>query len=211
MLNAGSSFVFLRADILLLGVISGASAVSTYGGVADPLVTMGATISIVNVAFLPGLSAAGDDRQRMAVRMLLIDLFLGGALAVALAVTAGPFADNFFGGGESESVDIMRVLAFGLVLRFVNNGLATWLTAAGHQWRRTAIAITAGALNIGVNLVAISLWGYWAAVWTTLGTETLILCLSLIALRTEISTGRRTEAPDLVAGAIREGYGIGPE
>jgi len=211
MLNAGASFMFLRADILLLGVISGTHAVSIYGGVADPLVTMGATIHIVNTAFLPGLSSAGADRQQMAGRMLMLDLVLGAALAIALAVTAGPFADRFFGGGESESVPVLRVLCFGLVLRFVNNGLATWLTAAGHQWRRTAIAISAGALNVGVNVVAISIWGYWAAVWITLGTECLILGLSLLALRSEIFTRRRAEGAGRIGGSLPEGYAIGPE
>jgi O-antigen/teichoic acid export membrane protein len=210
MLNAGSSFVFLRADILLLGVISGTHAVSIYGGVADPLVTMGATISIVNVAFLPSLASAGPERQRLAGRMLVVDLVLGASLALLLAATAGIFADRFLN-GESESVEVLQVLCFGLLLRFVNNGLATWLTAAGHQWRRTTIAIAAGGFNIVVNVVAISLWGYWAAVWVTLVTECLILGLSLVALGTEMSTAGRTRDAEGVGLPVKEGYGIGPE
>jgi O-antigen/teichoic acid export membrane protein len=203
--------VFLRADILLLGVISGTHAVSIYGGVADPLVTMGATISIVNVAFLPSLVSAGDERPRLAGRMIALDLVFGVTLAIILAAVAEPVADRFIGGAEAESVDILRVLCFGLALRFVNNGLATWLTAAGHQWRRTAIAIAAGAFNLSVNLVAISIWGYWAAVWVTLGTECLILGLSLLALGTEMSTAGRTRSPEGVVLPVTEGYGIGPE
>jgi O-antigen/teichoic acid export membrane protein len=211
MLNAGSSFVFLRADILLLGAISGTSAVSIYGGVADPLVTMGATIHIVNTAFLPSLSGGGAERPRMAARMLVVDLALGGALAVVLAVTAGPFAERFFDGGESASVDVLRVLSFGLVLRFVNNGFATWLTGAGLQWRRTAIAIAAGVFNIAVNLVAISIWGYWAAVWATLATELLIMGLSVLALRPEIWARSKEVGAEGMMVAVPKGYGIGPE
>ena len=211
MLNAGSSFVFLRADILLLGVISGTQAVAIYGGVADPLVTMGATISIVNVAFLPSLASAGAERPRLAGRMIALDFVFGVTLAIILAATAEAVADGFFGRGESESVEILRVLCFGLALRFVNNGLATWLTAAGHQWRRTAIAIAAGTFNISVNLVTISIWGYWAAVWVTLATECLILGLSLVALRSEMSPQPSRDDAERVGSPVVEGYGIGPE
>jgi O-antigen/teichoic acid export membrane protein len=209
MLNAGSSFVFLRADILLLGVLSGTTAVSIYGGVADPLVTLGATVHIVNTAFLPNLSSSGAERPRIAGRMLLLDLALGGVIALTLALTAGPFAERFFEGGESASVDVARVLSFGLVLRFVNNGFATWLTGAGLQWRRTVIAIGAGVFNITVNLVAISIWGYWAAVWSTLATEVLILGLSVIALRPEIAPAKGSSEAAMVP--VPKGYGLGPE
>jgi O-antigen/teichoic acid export membrane protein len=165
----------------------------------------------VNTAFLPGLSSAGEERPRLAAKMLGLDLAIGLALALLLALSAEPAADRFFGDGEAASVDVLRVLCFALVLRFVNNGLATWLTAAGHQWRRTMIAITAGSFNIVVNLVAISIWGYWAAVWTTIATECLILGISALALRGEVSVAGREPRGETTTAPAVEGYGLGRE
>jgi O-antigen/teichoic acid export membrane protein len=143
--------------------------------------------------------------------MLGLDLGIGLALAITLAVIAEPFADRFFDSGDSASVDVLRVLCIGLVFRFVNNGLATWLTAAGLQWRRTVIAIGAGVFNVSVNLVAISLWGYWAAVWTTIATEALILGVSMFALRSEIAVREpRATSAEPATEPIR-GYNLGPE
>jgi O-antigen/teichoic acid export membrane protein len=211
MVNTGSSFIFLRADILLLGAISGTHAVTVYGGVADPLVTLSATVHIVNTAFLPGLSASDADRRRLAGRMLGIDLLLGCSLAVLVLLLAGPVTDRFLDENAETSANVLRVLSLGLVLRFVNNGLATWLTASGRQWRRTAIAITAGVFNLSANLVTIPIWGYWAAVFVTIATEGLILALAACALRPEWYGKPLAGIGKPVGNAVVEGYNLGPK
>jgi O-antigen/teichoic acid export membrane protein len=192
MINAAASFVFLRADIILLGVLSGAVAVSVYGSVADPLVTLSATVHVINTAFLPGLASAGsDERPPLARRMLGLDLLIGCILAALVFFGAEPFVATVLNEEDTASAVVLRVLSVAIALRFISNGLATWLTASGHQWRRTAIATFAGVFNVLVNIIAIPLWGYWAAVGTTIVTEALILCLSIAAVRPEwhMSTG----------------------
>ena len=212
MLNAGSAFVFLRADILMLGALSGTHSVAIYGAVADPLVTLSSTVHIVNTAFLPGLAAERSERRGLGGRMLGFDLVLGCSLALIVLLGAGTFTQHFLGPDHEGSADVLRVLAVAVALRFVSNGLATWITASGHQWRRTIIATGAGIFNIVANLIAIPIWGYWAAVWTTLITEVLILAFSFIVLREDWSSeGAKTGRQEAASGAVIEGYGVGPD
>jgi O-antigen/teichoic acid export membrane protein len=210
MINAGASFVFLRVDILLLGALSGANAVLVYGVVADPLVTIGATVHVANTAFLPALSSArADERPHLARRMLTLDLIIGVALAVIVFIGADFFVTEILEQPDSSSVTVLRVLSLTIAMRFVSNGLATCLTAAGHQWRRTAIATAAGVFNVVLNLATIPLWGYWGAVGSTVATETLILGVSMVALRPEWFAGRGYATS--VRTAATEGSQFGPD
>jgi len=191
LLNAVGSYVYLRMDILILAALAGTQAVAIYGGVAEPLVTLGTAAYILNASFLPKLSRAfGVEPSgflRLARNMMGLNVAAGGALAVVAFFGAGEFVNRVLGGEFAPAADVLRVLSVVVALRFVNNGMATWLTAAGRQWHRTLLILGAAGLNIGLNLMAVPIWGYWGAVWSTLATEASLLGLFAWLLRSDIA------------------------
>ena len=207
LLNALGSYAYLRVDILILAAIAGTQAVAIYGGVADPLVTLGAAAHVLNAAFLPKLADSfGVDRprfQRLGRNMIAVNLVAGAAIAGVVFVGAGEFVGRLLGADLAAAADVLRVLSVVIVLRFLNNAMATWLTADGRQWHRSALVLGAAALNICLNLITVPIWGYWGPVWSTLATEALLLLLFSWLLRSEIAMAfgwRRLEL-ERVAGA----------
>jgi len=207
-LNALGSYLYLRVDIVLLGAISGSLATGIYGSVADPMVSLTAFVYVVTRAFLPSLSKdfAVEPRrfQGLVRRMLLLNLALGGVLSATVFLGSGPFVSLAFGDQLAPAATVLRVLSAAIVLRFFNSGLATWLTASGRQWHRASAILGAAGFNIVVNLIAIPVWGYWAAAWSTVATEVVLLGVFLWLLRPRISTSPVTTVREAFALASLE-------
>lgn len=211
-LQAVGSYLYLRVDIVLLGVISGAGMTGIYGAVADPLVSLTALIYIITRAFLPSLSRCFKDQperfDRLTRRMLLLSLALGSLTGVVVFLGAGPFVSIAFSSEFAPAADLLRILSLSVALRFLNSGLATVLTAAGQQWRRTVAVGAAAVFNILLNLLTMPFWGYWAAAWTTVGTEVLLLLLLLGLLRSHALEGSRWMPRLLAPVAARQGSDV---
>lgn len=191
-LNAIGSYVYLRLDILLLGAIAGSISAGVYGSVAGPLVSLTAAAHVLSSAFLPSMSRAWGNHParfaQLAKKMMLVDICGGAVVAAAIFFGAGRIVSIAFGNDVTpDAADILRVLSIVVFLRFFNNGLATWLTASGRQWDRTKAIMSVAGLNLVLNLAAIPVWGYWAAVWSTIACEAVLSVVVLSLLRSELS------------------------
>lgn len=189
-LHSVGSLVYLRLDILLLGALAGSRSVSMYGSVADPLVSLTSGIQALNSAFAPSLSrafgVASSRFYRLVQTMLVLDVSAGVLLASVVFLGAERIVSVAFGSDFAPAVGVLRILSAVIVFRFVNNGLGTWLTAAGRQWQRAKIVLCIAVLNVGLNILTIPIWGYWAAAWSTVASETIQFILLLWYLRGEV-------------------------
>ena len=214
-LNAVGSYLYLRVDIVLLGVISGSLATGIYGSVADPLVSLTSVVYIITYAFLPSLSKAwGDEPERykfLVKRVLVLNLGLGTLLAVAVFLGSGLYVSLAFGPELAPAAGVLRVLSAAIALRFLNSALATWLTASGRQWYRTTGTLAAAGLNVVVNLVTIPIWGYWAAAWSTVATEAVLSGLLLWFLRSEIWLRPGERGRDMSGVVVHAGSNTRPD
>ena len=208
-LNGIGSFLYLRMDLLLLGVISGSVATGVYGGVADPMVSLTSMVFIITRSFLPSLSRAyGEDNKRFSslVRsMVIINVCVGLALTIVVFIGSGLFVSLAFGGELEGAAPLLRVLSLAIVFRFFNSGLATWLTASGRQWQRTTAIMSGAAFNIVVIVITIPIWGYWAAAWATVATEFAILAVLVWFLRAELPLLSWGTRANVVPATVAEG------
>jgi O-antigen/teichoic acid export membrane protein len=100
------------------------------------------------------------------------------ALAIALA-GAEPIVRLLFGAEFADAAPALPVLMATLVV--VSIGYLTGYLIVAYQLQRKFVTIAAGALvlNVAANLALVGSYGFMAAAWITLGTEVLVMSLSL--------------------------------
>jgi O-antigen/teichoic acid export membrane protein len=194
MLNGLLVAVFFRFDTFLIRAFGDALAVQRY---TMPYQVLGIAMIlppiIVNAVF-PLLSRrAGEERVRLAqaqqttLRALLL---LALPLAMALSVLAVPLVMLFTGDNAPDyllggSALVLAITAWFLPLSFVN-GLNQYLLIAIDQQRAITLAFAIAAIsNLGLNLLAIPLFGLVGASVVTILTEVVLYVVLLRALRRE--------------------------
>lgn len=109
-------------------------------------------------------------------------------LALALAAVAGtfvlaPLLVNLVSSPQfAPSVPLLRVLAIGLFLAFLNHVTGFSLVALGRQKIYLGVAASALIFNVTANWVLIPVFGATAAAWVTVGTEGLVQVLTLVLI-----------------------------
>jgi O-antigen/teichoic acid export membrane protein len=100
------------------------------------------------------------------------------ALAISLA-GAEPIVRLLFGAEFADAAPALPVLMATLVV--VSLGYLTGYLIVAYRLQRQFVAVAAGALvlNVGANLALVGTYGFMAAAWITLGTEVLVMSLSL--------------------------------
>jgi O-antigen/teichoic acid export membrane protein len=100
------------------------------------------------------------------------------ALAIALA-GAEPIVRLLFGAEFAEAAPALPVLMATLVV--VSIGYLTGYLIVAYRLQKPFVAIAAAALvlNVAANLALVGSYGFMAAAWITLGTEVLVMSLSL--------------------------------
>lgn len=102
-------------------------------------------------------------------RFFKVLLLLGWPLTVGTFVLVHPIGRLFHLFAKSEPS--LRILAFGIVFLFCNSAFYAMLNAINRQHLNAWATGLAAAINIGLNLVFIPLYGYLAASTTTVLTE----------------------------------------
>jgi O-antigen/teichoic acid export membrane protein len=134
-------------------------------------------------------------------RFFKVLVLLGWPLSVGTFVLVHPIGRLFRLYPQSEPA--LRILAWGIVFLFVNSAFTAMLMAIDRQdlfaWA-TGIAV---AVNVGLNLVLIPTFGYFAASATTVVTEAAFSVAGWwFVRRTEVLPWLRLSWRTLVAGAV---------
>ncbi|MGH7912402.1 MAG: polysaccharide biosynthesis C-terminal domain-containing protein, partial [Candidatus Dormibacteraceae bacterium] len=146
--------------------------------------------TMLSVAF-PVLSVMWkekDPRLKWAVERLWKGLLAAGwpvAVGCVLLAPAFRFIYNY---GPSEPS--FQILSGGIVFMFVTNTFIGALNAIDRQSSFAWAAFWSMVFNIAANLVAIPLWGYIGASWTTILTEVFLSAVGFFLLRRHLFTLR---------------------
>ncbi len=127
----------------------------------------------------------GPRRFLQSFKKTLGLLFVGGVSAGILGIIFAPFVIGFFGGNEfAYSVPILRILMGGVVLFFLSQPISWFLVILKSQKFLPWIYLASALVNLGLNLVFIPKYSFFAAAYITLFSEFVILILlSLFAIR----------------------------
>jgi O-antigen/teichoic acid export membrane protein len=183
--------IYVRIDVILLSLIAGDVSTGLYAAAQRVIGVFSFLPAAIAAATLPALSAPEHTKESMTrdVEQMVKYLFI---LSLPLAIGFGLQADVvvalLYGEAYRDAAPALAILAWTLVMTFVNHGLSTTLVAL--QRERTVTAIVAGGalFNVLANVAAVPLWQHVGASATTLATELLIAMLGLRAVRRRLST-----------------------
>lgn len=116
-----------------------------------------------------------SDPSRLSVaynRFFKVLVLLGWPLTVGTFVLVHPINQIFNRSGAfAQSEPALRILAFGIVFLFANSAFYAMLNATNRQGLNAWATALAAAINVGLNLAMIPLFGYLGASTVTVVTE----------------------------------------
>jgi O-antigen/teichoic acid export membrane protein len=163
---AGINFVaivYARVDIVMLSVLSTSSKVAFYT-VPYGLVRLSWLLpSVISAAFFPLLSRRLQtdraDAQYLFFLVVRVFLLLSVPISILLALSAPTLLPFVFGDSYSHSTAVLQIMAWTSVLGFQNYIL--WYGVLASRGERAVFLIQIAGLivNVGINAVAIPLYG----------------------------------------------------
>ncbi|HXF60723.1 MAG TPA: polysaccharide biosynthesis C-terminal domain-containing protein [Caldilineaceae bacterium] len=184
LLSDAAALVYMRADLVLVGLLLGPAGASIYGP----------ALSVLNVALIvptslfytavPSLAQAfvrdatspgAHSFGAQARRQLALQTGLGVVIGLGLW-GAAPVLVWLYGPAFVATVGVLRLLAPIGLLRSLNYALAAQLIARQRQARRTLTQMAVAVFAVVGNLLVIPEWGVAGAAFIFVAGETL-LCL----------------------------------
>jgi O-antigen/teichoic acid export membrane protein/glycosyltransferase involved in cell wall biosynthesis len=167
----------------------GMSAANGIYGMAYRIIEMGtAPLTSIQLAAQPRLfqlAEAGSDQPiRLGRRLLKHGLLVSAATALGMFVLA-PLIPILTGRGFSEGVSALRWLCLIPIFRSIHAISGSVLTSIGKQRYRTITQLTVVALNFGLNVWLIPLYGWRGAAWASLATDATLALLNWSLLERE--------------------------
>jgi O-antigen/teichoic acid export membrane protein len=194
----------VRIDGVLVFEIAGADEAGLYAAVYRVLDRVQMVPTAVMTTLLPLLGAAwprDPDRTRRLMQSAA-DLLLVTALpALAISIAApAEIVDLLFGDEFEDAAPALPVLMGAFVALSLWHLALNMVIVLGRQ-RRLIVYTTVGlVVNVALNLVLIPEYGFMAAAWITLGTEALVMALTLTYVLRE--TGMRLNFRRMVATTV---------
>ncbi|MDH7486878.1 MAG: flippase [Anaerolineae bacterium] len=179
--NSALALIYIRSDVILLGLLAGSVAVGIYEAGAVVGVRANVVARMVTNSMLPSLArdypAKVSSFETKTVAVMRYLLLIGVPMSIVLATFSSEIIALFYGEQFKASVLIFAILAIIVPLRFLSNVLATGLTASNAQGMRTLAVFVASVINVLLNLLLIPDYSYLGAAISSVATE---LCLFLI-------------------------------
>jgi len=193
-----------RIDTVMLQAIKGSLQVATYGTAYSIFTSLVAVSWSLSATTLPGMARAGRGREaarvyRLAATAVAI-LFFPAVVTVPFAATA--IVRTIFSARYSAAGPALAVLVGAALLYAVAYISRVACVALGYRRSIPMIAAVTLLVNVGANAVAIPLWGFRGAAWTTLGTEVVEAALFVaLLLRAGIAPPLRAVRVPAIAAA----------
>jgi O-antigen/teichoic acid export membrane protein len=177
--TGGIGIIYERVDLLMVSKLDSTAAAAIYGVVLTALAISAILPSVIVPAFFP-LLAAGLKEAREQAResfFLLWRVFVLLSVPIALFLLFG--SDElvtFVLGDRYESAGTPLAIFGGcIVLGFLNSLLSYALIADYHERRRVSILAVSLAVNVGLNVFLIPVYGPTGAAVALLVSDALIL------------------------------------
>ncbi len=178
--------IYLRIDVVMLSIYQGSAAVGFYEAATTIFYRLNVFARTFNTALLP-LMARELDTEAQRLRQYIhaaikYQLVLGVPLTVLGVTLADRLILLLYGPDFASSVLVFRLLTTMICLQFIDNTLATALTALGLQGQRSVAVTLAAVFNILINLYVIPPYSFVGATVTTLLTESVFFSTLFIIL-----------------------------
>ena len=198
--------LYLKADTLVLGVMSTAKQVGYYG-VAYAVMSFFLVLPVVlGSTFLPGITRASHDELEARVHLALKYFAMFGVLAATAILVSGPTIVQIFAGPHfGPAVAPLRILGLGLIFIFSTSGLSSICVARGSANRLFVMTLSALILNIALNIAVIPSFGIRGSAVVTLVCEVVSSILIARLIRKDLAIKARNWGVlvrPLIAGVV---------
>ncbi len=173
--------LYLRIDVVMLGLLSGDAEVGLYFTAARVLEASFIVPHIVMLVIFPLLAQSNDVRHLLR-RTVVVLGFSGILAAIALAFAGRWVIPQIYGAAWTGTGDILVLLSLAAPAVFLGYCLTQALVAKDLQERYLVVALIGLILNIGLNLVLIPRFGGMGAAAATIVTEIVVTVGATVAL-----------------------------
>ena len=167
--------IYFRIDAVLLALLRPAAEVGLYGAAYKFVELAGALSGGIVVSLVPSLTslaARGDSRfNSLAQRGFDVLIFIAIPISVSMVLAAKTLLHLTAGAKFESASDALKILALYPLLSFANAVFLRMLIAAHLERMLLPIALGILALNVGLNLVFIPMYGYRAAAVASVASE----------------------------------------
>ncbi|CAB4859573.1 unannotated protein [freshwater metagenome] len=162
---------YLKADILILGVMGQRSQLAYYG-IAIAVCSFFLVLpGLVVRVFMPVISRDGDGWQRPSIDLFGYVWTLG-FMSVVLVWIGAPVAVRLFAGDKFEAAVIpLRILGPSVLSVFVASAMSAFCVARGFQRKLGQISGSVLVLNVVSNIIVIPRYGINGSALVTTGCE----------------------------------------
>lgn len=179
--------ISFRVDAIVLGFMRTAPEVGWYGAAYKFLEASFFFQEAVGVAAQPAISQAWGSGRRQELQEIFFRSYkalqlLGGMLAGAMFVYAGPLIELVFGPEYAEAAGTLRILAWAMLLTFSSLSCLVLLDAIDSGARTVVPFAVAAVLNLALNVLLIPRHGIEGAAAATLVTEALLAGMLLLVV-----------------------------
>jgi O-antigen/teichoic acid export membrane protein len=191
--------VKVYAATVLLGVLVSGPEVGWYAAALRVVVALHTFVWLYFFNLLPALSRAAGSPTAMrrvldpSLRLTAWSAVLIGGLGMALA---SPVVTLLYGPGFGEAARPLELLIWAIPLTLLSGHHRYALIACGRQQLELVAALVGAALNVGLNLLLIPVFGMVGAACALLVSEAAIWCVAYAFVR-------RRVAPVPVGAALR--------
>jgi O-antigen/teichoic acid export membrane protein len=180
-----------NVDSILIGVMLGASPVGWYAAAYKPVTAILAAPVTYFMGLFPVLSRYQGDPQKLRailIRSLRFSAIFAIPVGVGGMLLAEPVILLLFGESYRAAVPPLQILSWSAALITLRGTFRHALNAAGRQRNDLNCAIAAAAINVGLNLVLIPLYGIVGAAAATLVCDICWLLLAVVFFSKHIMT-----------------------
>ncbi len=180
--------VYLRTDVVVIGFMLGSAAAGVYNAAYRLVFFLLVIPQFASFAMLPVTSKlyerSAEKLKDLYSRALNRNIIIGLPAAAGLCLIAPQLIGMIFGEEFGESVLILRLLSWLLLLMCVKSVLSIFLISCNREVDRTRSQWTAAWMNVLGNLVLIPLLGIRGAAITTLVSDGVLVFLLAYRLGT---------------------------
>ena len=176
-----------KVDVPILAALRGPAEAGAYWAAYNILFAAMAFAALLTRAVLPEMSRKAQVSREHGVRATFALALMCGAvgcvLAVLISLGSVPLMTALYPGGGHAGAQALRLLAWALPAHFLAAVLIGRVVAEGRQRVWTVAAVSAGTLNIILNLILIPKLGMQGSAVATIASETCLFIVIVASFR----------------------------
>ena len=187
--GVGSVFVriYARIDSVMLSKMIGMTVVGLYNAAYNIVIALMFLPGALSQALFPVTSryfeTDPDKAKNIFERSFKYSVLIGFPAATGIAFLSDKIILMMYGTSFNEAAAALRILIWTLAFSFATAMLGNLLNSANQQIRTTYNMMICTAVNIGLNLILIPLYGFLGASAATVLTDVSLVTLSYLSVR----------------------------